>query len=99
MLKVSSIILFMSAGSLSLTGLYIIPAWQNLHPLVQPRAISTLTLSWTVSMKGTTGLVGSGRAFMSGTVLFTTLSYPSRSGTILFTVPSPLYSGSKNDGT
>ena len=62
------------AGVLSLTGLYIEPAWQNLHPRVHPRAISTLTLSCIVSMYGTTGRDGSGSAFMSGTVLFVTLS-------------------------
>ena len=39
----------------SRTGLVIIPAWQNRQPRVQPRKISTLYRSCTVSATGTMG--------------------------------------------
>ena len=42
----------------SRTGRVIMPAWQNRQPRVQPRKISTLNRSWTVSASGTSGLRG-----------------------------------------
>ena len=42
----------------SRTGLVIIPAWQNRQPRVQPRKISTLYRSCTVSATGTMGWRG-----------------------------------------
>ncbi len=42
----------------SRTGRVIIPAWQNRQPRVQPRKISTLNRSCTVSASGTSGLRG-----------------------------------------
>jgi hypothetical protein len=36
----------------------IIPAWQKRQPRVQPRKISTLNRSCTVSASGTSGLAG-----------------------------------------
>ena len=42
----------------SRTGRVIIPAWQNRQPRVQPRKISTLNRSCTVSASGTSGLAG-----------------------------------------
>ena len=42
----------------SRTGRVIIPAWQNRQPRVQPRKISTLNRSCTVSASGTNGLRG-----------------------------------------
>jgi hypothetical protein len=42
----------------SRTGRVIIPAWQNRQPRVQPRKISTLMRSWTVSASGTSGVFG-----------------------------------------
>ena len=41
-----------SAGR-SRTGRVIIPAWQNRQPRVQPRNTSTLSRSWTTSVRGT----------------------------------------------
>ena len=49
----------------SRTGRVIIPAWQNRQPLVQPRKISTLDRSCTVSAMGTSGLRGYGQASRS----------------------------------
>src|SRR6202451_1140368 len=49
----------------SRTGRVIIPAWQNRQPRVQPRKISTLNRSWTVSATGTTGAFGYGQASRS----------------------------------
>ena len=42
----------------SRTGRVIIPAWQNRQPRVQPRKISTLIRSCTVSASGTRGFFG-----------------------------------------
>ena len=42
----------------SRTGRVIIPAWQKRQPRVQPRKISTLKRSCTVSARGTRGLAG-----------------------------------------
>ena len=42
----------------SRTGRVIIPAWQNRQPRVQPRKISTLARSCTVSASGTSGAFG-----------------------------------------
>ncbi len=42
----------------SRTGRVIMPAWQNRQPRVQPRKISTLNRSCTVSASGTSGLAG-----------------------------------------
>ena len=42
----------------SRTGRVIIPAWQNRQPRVQPRKISTLARSCTVSASGTSGVRG-----------------------------------------
>src|ERR1700733_15457447 len=49
----------------SRTGRVIIPAWQNRQPRVQPRKISTLNRSCTVSATGTTGAFGYGQASRS----------------------------------
>ena len=46
-------------GLRSLTGRHTIPAWQNRHPRVQPRAISRVMRSWIVFISGTTGFAGS----------------------------------------
>src|ERR1700739_3353787 len=50
----------------SRTGLVIIPAWQKRQPRVQPRKISTLYRSCTVSATGTTGAFGDGHAGKAG---------------------------------
>ena len=42
----------------SRTGLVIMPAWQNRQPRVQPRKISTLIRSCTLSASGTIGAFG-----------------------------------------
>ncbi len=42
----------------SRTGRVIIPAWQKRQPRVQPRKISTLARSCTVSAIGTSGVFG-----------------------------------------
>ncbi len=42
----------------SRTGRVIMPAWQKRQPRVQPRKISTLKRSCTVSASGTSGLAG-----------------------------------------
>ena len=44
----------------SRTGRVIMPAWQNRQPRVQPRKISTLIRSCTVSASGTSGVFGIG---------------------------------------
>ena len=46
------------ASDRSRTGRVIIPAWQNRQPRVQPRKISTLARSCTVSASGTSGAFG-----------------------------------------
>ena len=51
----------------------IIPAWQNRQPLVQPRKISTLNRSCTVSASGTSGLAGYGHSSRSMTVCLATV--------------------------
>src|SRR5580700_6086556 len=56
----------------SRTGRVIIPAWQNRQPRVQPRKISTLYRSCTVSATGTIGALGYGQASRSMTVCFDT---------------------------
>ena len=57
----------------SRTGRVIIPAWQNRQPRVQPRKISTLYRSCTVSATGTMGWRGYGHASRSITVCFETV--------------------------
>ena len=57
----------------SRTGRVIIPAWQNRQPRVQPRKISTLYRSCTVSATGTMGRRGYGHASRSITVCFETV--------------------------
>ena len=65
----------------SRTGRVIIPAWQNRQPLVQPRKISTLNRSCTVSAIGTSGLLGYGQESRSITVcLATARGTPGRFG-------------------
>ena len=56
----------------SRTGRVIIPAWQNRQPRVQPRKISTLYRSCTVSATGTMGWRGYGHASRSITVCLAT---------------------------
>ena len=48
----------MPCSDRSRTGRVIIPAWQNRQPRVQPRKISTLARSCTVSASGTSGAFG-----------------------------------------
>ncbi len=73
----------------SRTGRVIIPAWQNRQPLVQPRKISTLNRSCTVSASGTSGLAGYGQESRSMTVcLETDRGTPGRFGTTAPIVPS-----------
>src|ERR1700727_3976681 len=73
----------------SRTGRVIIPAWQNRQPLVQPRKISTLNRSCTVSASGTSGLAGYGQESMFITVcLDTDIGMPGRLGVILAMVAS-----------
>src|SRR3984957_16719405 len=68
----------------SRAGRVIIPAWQNRQPLVQPRKISTLKRSCTVSASGTSGLAGYGQESRSITVcLATDLGMPGRFGATL----------------
>jgi hypothetical protein len=57
----------------SRTGRVIIPAWQNRQPRVQPRKISTLARSCTVSAIGTSGVFGYGQASRSTVVRFCTV--------------------------
>ena len=65
----------------SRTGRVIIPAWQNRQPRVQPRKISTLNRSCTVSATGTTGAFGYGQASRSIRVcLLTEAGTPGRFG-------------------
>ena len=54
----------------SRTGLVIMPAWQNRHPRVQPRKISTDMRSCTDSASGTSGCFGYGHSSRSITVCF-----------------------------
>src|SRR5215469_3809396 len=76
----------------SRTGRVIIPAWQNLQPRVQPRKISTLNRSCTVSASGTSGLAGYGQESRSVTVcLEIDLGTPGRFGATRPIVPSALY--------
>ena len=56
----------------SRTGRVIMPAWQNRQPRVQPRKISTLNRSCTVSASGTSGLAGYGQASRSISVCLRT---------------------------
>ena len=73
----------------SRTGRVIIPAWQNRHPRVQPRKISTLNRSCTVSASGTSGLAGYGHESRSITVcLATARGTPGRFGVTRLIVPS-----------
>ncbi len=65
----------------SRTGRVIIPAWQKRQPRVQPRKISTLYRSCTVSATGTTGAFGYGQASRSSSVcLRTDAGTPGRLG-------------------
>ena len=57
----------------SRTGRVIIPAWQNRQPRVQPRKISTLARSCTVSASGTSGAFGYGQSSSSTVVRFCTV--------------------------
>jgi hypothetical protein len=80
----------------SRTGRVIMPAWQNRQPRVQPRKISTLIRSWTVSASGTSGVFGYGHSSRSITVC---LADPRRdagcgSGTTRSMRPSRVYSTS-----
>ncbi len=73
----------------SRTGRVIIPAWQNRQPRVQPRKISTLIRSCTVSASGTSGVFGYGQASRSMTVcLRTTAGTPGRFGVTAAIRPS-----------
>ncbi len=73
----------------SRTGRVIIPAWQNRQPLVQPRKISTLNRSCTVSASGTSGLAGYGQESRSITVcLDTDRGTPGRFGVTALIAPS-----------
>ena len=60
------------ASDRSRTGRVIIPAWQNRQPRVQPRKISTLARSCTVSASGTSGAFGYGHASRSTVVRLVT---------------------------
>ena len=76
----------------SRTGRVIIPAWQNRQPLVQPRKISTLYRSCTVSATGTTGALGYGQASRSISVcLLTEAGTPGRLGATWPMRPSGRY--------
>ena len=76
----------------SRTGRVIIPAWQNRQPRVQPRKISTLYRSCTVSATGTMGARGYGHASRSITVCFETVDgTPVRFGTTFEIRPSGRY--------
>ena len=73
----------------SRTGRVIIPAWQNRQPRVQPRKISTLYRSCTVSATGTSGFAGYGHESRSLTVcLATARGTPGRFGATRPMVPS-----------
>ena len=73
----------------SRTGRVIIPAWQNRQPRVQPRKISTLYRSCTVSATGTSGFTGYGHESRSLTVcLATAQGTPGRFGATRPMVPS-----------
>ena len=73
----------------SRTGRVIIPAWQNRQPRVQPRKISTLYRSCTVSATGTTGAFGYGQASRSITVCLDTVGgTPARFGVTAAIWPS-----------
>ena len=52
-----------------LTGRVIMPAWQNRHPRVQPRKISTLSRSCTTSVSGTSWCFGVNRTLKRGMAL------------------------------
>ena len=76
----------------SRTGRVIIPAWQNRQPRVQPRKISTLYRSCTVSATGTTGAFGYGHASRSSSVcLRTEPGTPGRFGATRSIRPSGRY--------
>ncbi len=73
----------------SRTGRVIIPAWQNRQPRVQPRKISTLYRSCTVSASGTSGFFGYGHSSRSMTVcLCTRHGTPGRLGATRLIRPS-----------
>ena len=57
----------------SRTGRVIMPAWQNRQPRVQPRKISTLIRSCTLSASGTSGCFGYGHASRSMVVRLATV--------------------------
>src|SRR5271157_5009667 len=79
----------------SRTGRVIIPAWQNRQPRVQPRKISTLYRSCTVSATGTMGARGYGQASRSITVCFETDDgTPGLFGTTFEILPSEWYATS-----
>jgi hypothetical protein len=58
----------------SRTGRVIMPAWQKRQPRVQPRKISTLARSWTVSASGTSGAFGYGHSSRSIVVRLVTVA-------------------------
>jgi hypothetical protein len=73
----------------SRTGRVIMPAWQNRQPRVQPRKISTLIRSCTLSATGTSGCFGYGQLSRFMTVCFATRhGTPCRLGTTRWIRPS-----------
>ena len=75
----------------SRTGRVIIPAWQNRQPRVQPRKISTLARSCTVSASGTSGAFGYGHASRSTVVRLVTRRGAPSCGSTLASAPSAPY--------
>ncbi len=68
------------------------PAWQKRQPRVQPRKISTLIRSWTLSASGTSGCFGYGHSSRSITVcLLTRHGTPGRFGVTFWMRPSGRY--------
>ncbi|CAB4874058.1 unannotated protein [freshwater metagenome] len=84
----------------SRTGRVIIPAWQKRHPRVQPRKISTLIRSCTVSASGTSGCFGYGQLSRSIKVCLRTRHGTSGAvGVTRWIRPSSKYSTSYKAGT
>jgi hypothetical protein len=85
----SSTSFWIVSGFRSRTGRVIMPAWQKRQPRVQPRKISTLKRSWTVSVIGTICFCGNGHCSRSCTVrLGTRGGTPGSIGTVAFSRPS-----------
>ena len=79
----------------SRTGRVIMPAWQNRQPRVQPRKISTLMRSCTVSASGTSGWLRVGPLVQVHEVcLATRQGTPGRFGATRRIRPSGRYSTS-----